>query len=368
MNLSVLTSKITTCAIWLGLPLVQYYHVVCDNIFLNVAREDANGIEKMANFALTPVHYLLAGKKALPKQNSYRIVPEFDYGSHFLVKTATSVVALPLSLTVGTLLKTVAYLSEETRLSHRAVYAAIYAPEFASNNPFYESIGINTRAIAKAEMIAPPSHKRRPGEENVMQEQKEALREIVEIFKKHQILFWVDCGTCLGTYRYGGVIPWDWDLDLAILQPDFDAARRLLSTYLDGDKYCVQDWSGRNKPGSYLKVYVKGTDTLIDIYNFTIDAEKKEISSIFSNEESPFFPTSMKIREQRYTLATPFSVVFPLKRGMLDGIEVPVPNQTKRYLQYRYGDNIEPAKIYDAITGNYERDPSHPYWQVPHAH
>ena len=63
MNLSVLTSKITTCAIWLGLPLVQYYHVVCDNIFLNVAREDANGIEKMANFALTPVHYLLAEKK-----------------------------------------------------------------------------------------------------------------------------------------------------------------------------------------------------------------------------------------------------------------------------------------------------------------
>lgn len=355
-------------ALWLGLPVVQNYHVICDNIFLNVTREDASGIEKMAGYALMPVHYLLAGKKAVPEQRSYRIVPEFDYGSHFLVKTATSFVALPLSLSVGTLLKTAAYLSKETRLSHKAVYDALYLPKFASNNSYYKSIGIDTRDLTRAEMIRPAMHKRRPGEENVMKEQKEALSLIAEIFKKHQILFWVDCGTLLGTYRYGGVIPWDWDLDLAILQPDFDTARRLLSTYLDKDKYCVQDWSGRDKPGSYLKVYVKGTDTLIDIYNFSIDAEKKEISSIFSNEESPFLPTSMKIRERRYTLPTPFSLVFPLKRAMFDGIEVPVPNQTKRYLQYRYGENIEPVKIFNEITGNYEKDLSHPYWLLPHAH
>jgi hypothetical protein len=368
MNLSALIDKIVGWSIWLGLPVVQYYHVVCDNVFLNVAREDACGIEKIANYVLVPVHYLLAGKKAVLTQSAYQIVPEFEYGSHFLIKTATSLVALPLSLSVGSLLKTAAYLSEETRMKHKAVYTAIYTPEFVSNNPYYQSIGINTRDVTKGEMIAPPTHKRRPGEESCMKEQKEALSIIAAILKEHKILFWVDCGTCLGTYRYGGVIPWDWDLDIAILAPDFDHVRRLLTAFLDAGRFGVQDWSGRDKPGSYLKVFVKGTDTLIDIYHFAIDAEKKEISSIFSNEESPFFPASMKIRERRYCVPTPFHVVFPLKRGMLDGIEVPVPNQTKRYLQYRYGENIEPAKIYDPITGNYEKDLSHPYWQVPHVH
>lgn len=368
MNLSGLIDKVVTWGIWLGLPVVQQYHVVCDNIFLNVTRQDATGLERVANYALMPVHYLLAGKTAKWEQDSYRIAPEFEYSTAFLCKTATSLAALPLSLSVGTILKAASYLSEETRLKHREVYRAFYDSAFVSNNPYYKSIGIDTRPVTMGEKIAPPSHKRRPGEENCMKEQKEALRLIADVLNKHEILFWVDCGTCLGTYRYGGVIPWDWDLDIAILEPDFNNVRRLLTAYLDGDKYGVQDWSGRDKPGSYLKVFVKGTDTLIDIYHFSVDKEKKEISSIFSNEASPFFPESMKIRERRYSVPTPFSVVFPLKRGTLDGIEVPVPNQTKRYLQYRYGENIEPAKIYDPITGNYERDLSHPYWQVPHVH
>lgn len=63
-----------------------------------------------------------------------------------------------------------------------------------------------------------------------------------------------------------------------------------------------------------------------------------------------------------------YETVFPLKKALFDGIEVYVPNQTKKYLQERYGENISPVKIYNEITGEYEKDLSHPYWQLPYVY
>ena len=42
----------------------------------------------------------------------------------------------------------------------------------------------------------------------------EALREVKEVFDKHGIEFWLDCGTLLGAVRDGKFIPWDSDIDL----------------------------------------------------------------------------------------------------------------------------------------------------------
>ena len=66
-------------------------------------------------------------------------------------------------------------------------------------------------------------------------------------------------------------------------------------------------------------------------------------------------------------MATPFALVFPLKKAYFDGIGVFVPGKTKEYLQQRYGDNIDPVKTYNAQTGQYEKDLSHPYWKDSYA-
>ena len=65
-------------------------------------------------------------------------------------------------------------------------------------------------------------------------------------------------------------------------------------------------------------------------------------------------------------MPTNFEVVFPLKKASFDGVEAFVPNRTKEYLQQRYGENIDPAKIYNEQTGSYEKDLNHPYWQQPY--
>lgn len=352
-----------------GLPTVAAYHIVCESAFLNISAEDAQGIEKAANICLTPVQYLLSGNRAevvLSEKGvpvGYRLEPLFTYNDPMIwVKTVGAYCALPSSLIIGSVLKGIAYISPETRDRHRQIQTCLSTAPIRSQNAFYQSVGINWVPLEEAEVMCPLGYQRRPGDSEKLKEEKQALQEIVSLLNEKEIVYWLDCGTCLGAYRYGGNIPWDWDIDIAILQPDFDNVRQVLQS-LDPKKYVVQDWSSRDKPKTYLKVYVKETDSLIDIYHFRIDSEEQIVQSILSNEGSIFLPESWRIRERRYLAKTPFNFVFPLKKANFDGVEVFVPNKTKEYLEQRYGD-ITPVRIYSEETGEYEKDPNHPYWKL----
>lgn len=353
-----------------GMPLVFFYHLIISNVFINTAAEDAAGLEKLANTVLIPTQYFFEGKKALPIVDeegkiAYYLERRFDYQYHFFFKTAAAISALPLSLVLGSSLKALAYFSSETRERANLIHTAIVTPKIKSNVEYYRSIGMKVEDFETAQWIDPPQYKK--AENHRLEPDVQALKEIVHILHKYKIPFWVDCGTCLGAYRYGGTIPWDWDIDIGILKTDFRNVKQALQE-LDSKKYVVQDWSGRARPESYLKVLVRESGGMIDLYNFGFDVEKKMVFTILSNEHNIFLPTSWKKRELRYTTPMPFDYVFPLKKAYIEGIEVPVPGNVVKYLQTFYGENLAPARIYNEITQQYEKDFTHPYWKMEYAH
>lgn len=352
----------------LFLPVVCSYFTMTTSLFLNTSAQDAEGLEKAGNVLLVPFQYLFAGYEATPNEDGkWEFGQRFDYNKNFWLKAAGSTALLPPSLLLGCTIKGISYLNKKTRLRYAAIKTSWNSTAIKSNRDLYLQMGIELGDPKLAEFFPSQGYKRRPGDEKHLEVEKRAVQEITAILNENDIPWWVDCGTCLGVYRYGGIIPWDFDIDIAVLQPDFENVRHALNK-LDRKKYLVQDWSSREHPQSYIKVYIRETGALIDIYHFAIQPKTKTIGYILSLENNIFFPEWWKVRERRFKVPAPFETVFPLKKARLDELEVFVPNDCKKYLQRCYGEDLAPAKVYDPVTGRYEKDLSHPYWQRAYAH
>lgn len=349
----------------LGMPLVDIYIKISESVFLNTSGEDALPLENLGNKLLLPAQYLLDGFYAYKffdkEYRGFAIKERFNYEKNFHLHTALALAAAPIATIHGAFIKASSYLFKETRERHFLIAEALLNPEIKDTAVMYSGMRIPVAQASEAEWLVSSKYQRRAGDENHLSAEKKSLKEIIAIFAKENIIYWADCGTCLGTFRYGGVIPWDNDLDIAILQPDFQRAKKALKE-LDSDKYQVQDWSSRGKKDTYLKVYVKESGSLIDIYCFSLDPFKKIFTSIFSAEHNMILPEFWKQRERKYTTPVSFDMIFPLKKADFDGIEVYVPNQTKSFLQVRYGENIDPCYIFDEKEQCYVKDLSHPYW------
>ena len=60
----------------------------------------------------------------------------------------------------------------------------------------------------------------------------EMMKEIDEIFRENSIQYFIGWGTLLGAVRHGGFIPWDDDLDICVLDEDYEKAISLLRDFL----------------------------------------------------------------------------------------------------------------------------------------
>ena len=78
--------------------------------------------------------------------------------------------------------------------------------------------------------------------EMTLEEIKKIDVEILDVIAKfcdeRKINYWIDCGTLLGAIRHKGFIPWDDDVDIGMLRPDYDRFMNEFNGYDPRYEFC----------------------------------------------------------------------------------------------------------------------------------
>ncbi|MBQ7920633.1 MAG: LicD family protein [Lachnospiraceae bacterium] len=82
----------------------------------------------------------------------------------------------------------------------------------------------------------------------------EVLMEIDRICKKHSIRYFADSGTLLGAVRHNGFIPWDDDLDIAMLRSDYMKFIRVAQAELKLPALCLDIYHQKHWSEPFARV------------------------------------------------------------------------------------------------------------------
>lgn len=108
--------------------------------------------------------------------------------------------------------------------------------------------------------------------------------------EKHEIKYWIDCGTLLGAVRHGGYIPWDDDIDIGMLREDYEKFTQMFNVENDRFRFLCYE---QNKEFLYTSGKVLDTDTVL----YEPDRNGNEISvniDVFVYDNAPESDKALK--------------------------------------------------------------------------
>jgi len=231
----------------------------------------------------------------------------------------------------------------------------------------------------------------------------EMLKVLDQICRKHDIPYFLYGGTLLGAFRHNGFIPWDDDLDVAMMRKDYKRLLQVLPTELPDNIVLQTNDTDRNyflfvaklrdkhsflDEGSFDKVF-KERGIFIDI--FPLDrllpwTQRLRLQSLaynfFRNEGSGAmckiraltwfnrhvsFPVLRLLSRVSGTsclmcdYGIPFhnvydlKDVFPLKTHEFEGLQLPVPGNSHNMLTTMFGDYMQLPGDLDHVYHHVER-------------
>jgi len=184
-----------------------------------------------------------------------------------------------------------------------------------------------------------------------------AIKFIHDVFTYHKIRYWLTFGTLLGAVRHGGVIPWDDDGDICVLQQDVSKIKKLVPFFgkhgftlgkVMDDKEKKVCLNRRNSCDWY--VTLNRSDALgVDIFVTRFNPKNRR-KIIFAN---PYWNNSQQGKNCYFFK----KYVFPLVPIRFGNFFCYVPNNSIQYLNNCYGNNWNSKSYltFNHRTGTWEK-------------
>lgn len=216
---------------------------------------------------------------------------------------------------------------------------------------------------------------------------------VTKICEENNLKYWLDSGTLIGQVRHNGFIPWDDDIDLCMLRPDYEKLLSILKTELAETDYFVRERAERSN-FFQIRIIQKNSDNVgidifpVDMYHtshlsddeknlvtqkiksakkefdklnhskymnaFQVQKAKKDILSITkeyilgnrepANEKPALFWGIDFLYRVKGHLIMDYDCVFPLKEASFEDCKCYLPNQSDAYLKNIFGDYMSIPK------------------------
>jgi LPS biosynthesis protein len=141
------------------------------------------------------------------------------------------------------------------------------------------------------------------------------LKEFIKACNAAGIDYWLDFGSLLGAKRHGKFIPWDDDVDVAIIYQDMPKLEAIAeSVFPEGFEFIPSNEIAR----------LKYNGVTVDIFPYSDNGDR-----IKARYHSVNFPHCNR--------SIPKEIVFPVVTMQFDGVEAKVPRETDTYLRFQFG-------------------------------
>lgn len=113
--------------------------------------------------------------------------------------------------------------------------------------------------LAMHKIIEKPGYELDKTLQELWQVQLDLLEKLIDVCKRHNLRCWVDGGTMLGTVRHKGFIPWDDDIDVAMMREDYDRLGEIAAQEFQHPYFYQTAYSDTDYYRSHAQLRMDGT-------------------------------------------------------------------------------------------------------------
>ena len=137
---------------------------------------------------------------------------------------------------------------------------------------------------------------------NLQKIELDMLKELDKVCRKHNISYFLDSGSLLGTIRHGGFIPWDDDIDIVMLREDYNRFINECKNEFKKPLFLQNAYTDKNYLRGHSQLRNSDTTAIIPSEKEIVDFNQGIFIDIFPLDSSSKFKTLEYIRNRRLKL------------------------------------------------------------------